>query len=252
MTFLTPVGQPPAPATAPSRIGLSTGPTALPFATAGALTATASEIDFTPLNPQPTDTIVHHYTPAVVSPNGQFSVFGTGLDRTHGGALVSARFEPGGNRSYGVEDCCAPTNRVALCRQTAEQYRRAARRPTHTGVYQIRVGSSVALGDARNYRSNAVPLLIAALASPVPAPWNPVAGEYSFNGLGFVDGATELSLWTIELTARPLGAFREQVGFRSPSHSIPFTSNHRLESRQVPTLCGCVCAAWRGLRSGGW
>src|SRR4029434_2609833 len=81
VTFLTPAGQPRAPAPQPPRIGLSTGPTALPFARAGALTATASEIDFTPLNPQPTDTIVHHYTPAVVAPGGQFSVFGTGLDQ---------------------------------------------------------------------------------------------------------------------------------------------------------------------------
>ena len=81
VTFLTPAGLPPVPATPPTRIGLSTGPTALPFARAGALTATASEVNFTPLNPQPTDTLVHHYSPAIEIPNASFSVFGSGLDQ---------------------------------------------------------------------------------------------------------------------------------------------------------------------------
>jgi hypothetical protein len=244
VTFLTPVGQPPAPAPAPSRIGLSTGPTALPFATAGALTATASEIDFTPLNPQPTDTIVHHYTPAVVSPNGQFSVFGTGLD------------QPTAARLFLLDSNQVETEvtawKTAAPQQTASRF--VAKLPNNVGalpggsptpgVYQIRVGSSVALGDARNYRSNAVPLLIAAQAGPVPAPWNPVAGEFSFNGLGFVDGATEIYLSTVELTPRPLGSAPgagefsiavalNSIGFKPPAGIAPGTYFVRLRVRGV-------------------
>jgi hypothetical protein len=206
VTFLTPAGQAPAPAPPPTRIGLSTGPTALPFARAGALTATASEIDFTPLNPQPTDTIIHHYSPAVVSPNGTFSVFGASLD------------QPTAKRLFLLDSALAETEvtpwKTSAPQQTASRF--VARLPNSIGaapgasptpgVYQIRVGSSVALGDTLNYRSNAVPLLIAAQAGPVPSPWNPVGGEFIFSGFGFVDGATELYLDTVGLTALALGS----------------------------------------------
>lgn len=206
VTFLTPAGQPPAPAAPPNRIGLSTGPTALPFARAGALTATASEADFTPLAPQPTDTIVHHYSPAVVSANGTFAVFGSGLDQTTAKRVFLL--------DSNMVESEVTAWKTAAPQQTASRF--VAKLPNSIGalpgasptpgVYQIRVGSSIALGDAANYRSNAVPVLIAAQAGPEPAPWNSVGGEFTFNGLGFVDGATELLLDTVALTARPLNA----------------------------------------------
>ena len=243
VTFLTPAGLSPAPAAPPTRIGLSTGPTALPFARAGALTATASEVNFTPLNPQPTDTLVHHYSPAIVSPNASFSVFGSGLDQPTAARLylLDAAL---------VETEVTPWKNPAL-QQTASRF--IARLPNGIGalpgasplpgVYQIRLGSSTAAGDALNYRSNAVPLLIAAQTA-APQLWNPVAGVFSFNGLGFIDGATELYLDTIGLTALPLGAAPgagefsiaaglNSIRFRPPAVIAPGTYFVRLRVRGV-------------------
>src|SRR4029453_15833253 len=138
--------------------------------------------------------------------NGTFSVFGAGLD------------QPTAKRLFLLDSALAETEvtpwKTPAPQQTASRF--VARLPNSIGaapgasptpgVYQIRVGSSVALGDTLNYRSNAVPLLIAAQAGPVPSPWNPVGGEFSFNGLGFVDGATELYLDTVGLTALALGS----------------------------------------------
>ena len=244
VTFLTPAGQPAAPAAPPSRIGLSTGPTALPFATAGALTATASEVDFTPLLPQPTDTIVHHYSPAVVSPNGQFAVFGAGLDQPTSARLYLLDANQ-------VETEVTPW-KLPAPQQTASRF--VAKLPNGIGalpgaspapgVYQIRVGSSIAAGDARNYRSNAVPVMIAAQAGPVPSPWNPLANVFSFNALGLVAGATEVYLDTVELNPLPLGsapgigefsiaAALTSIRFRPPAGITPGTYFVRLRVRGV-------------------
>jgi hypothetical protein len=92
------------------------------------------------------------------------------------------------------------------------------------GVYQLRVGSSIALGDAQTYRSNSVPLLVSAFVNPPPAPWNPVGGVFSFTGLGFAAGSAELLLDTVSLTgvagAPAAGEFQiagATVSFRPPA-----------------------------------
>jgi hypothetical protein len=69
------------------------------------------------------------------------------------------------------------------------------------GAYQLRVGSSIAAGDATEYRSNSVPLLIAARVTPPPSPWTSVGGVFSFTAAGLVDGATELYMDTVVLSA---------------------------------------------------
>jgi hypothetical protein len=208
------------------------------------LTATASDIDFSPLNPVPGDTILHHYSPAVVSPGGVFSVFGAGLD------------QPTARRFYLVDSLLAETEvtswRAAAAQQTAGRFvatlpvtvgalPAASPRP---GVYQIRVGSSVSDGDVTEYRSNSVPLLIAAQVTAPASPWNPVAGVFSFTGAGFVDGSTELYLDTIALAALPLGSAvgagqfsiattLDSVSFRLPAAIAPGAYFVRLRVRGV-------------------
>jgi hypothetical protein len=199
VVFLTAPVTPPAPAPAPRRIGLSTGPTALPFARAGALTGTASEVDFTPLAPVPGDTIVHQYSPAVVAPGGQFSVFGAGIDQNTA------------HRLYLLDEHLVETEVTAWKGAPALQ---SATRLTATlpaaigavpggspqpGTYQLRVGSALAAGDATDYRSNSVLLLIAAHVTPLPSPWTPAGGVFSVGAVGLIDGATELYLDTIVL-----------------------------------------------------
>ena len=75
-------------------------------------------------------------------------------------------------------------------------------------------------------------------------PWNPVAGVFSFNGVGFVAGATELYLDTIPLTALALGALPgagefsiavalTSISFRPPPPIAPGTYFVRLRVNGV-------------------
>src|SRR5204863_9547197 len=92
------------------------------------------------------------------------------------------------------------------------------------GVYQLRVGSSLAAGDAQDYRSNSVPVLVSAFVNAPGTPWNPAAGVFSFTGDGFVAGKTELLLDTVPLTATggapAAGEFQvagSTISFRPPA-----------------------------------
>jgi Pvc16 N-terminal domain len=201
VVFLTPVARIPVPAQPPQRIGLSLAPMALPFAGAGALTSTASRIDFLPLHPQPGDTVVYDYSPAVVQPGGSFSAFGGGLDQPTAKRLYLT------NPVTGTETEVTPWKAPAV-QNTASRI--VAKLPTtvgaipanspNPGVYQLRVGSAITSGDAKDYRSNAVPVLISPRIDPPPSPWNPAAGIFSFTGAGFV-GNVELLLDTVTLHA---------------------------------------------------
>jgi hypothetical protein len=201
VVFLSPTVIPGAPAAPPHRIGLSLAPMALPFAGAGALISTASRVDFAPLIPAPGDTIVYDYSPAVVAAGGTFATFGAGLA------------QPTAARLFLIDSLHAETEvtawKTAPARNTASRVElrlpaTVGAMPANApvpGIYQLRVGSSIALGDAQNYRSNSVPLLVSAFVNPPPVPWNPVAGVFSLTGLGFAAGSTELLLDTVPLTS---------------------------------------------------
>jgi hypothetical protein len=181
---------------------------ALPFAGAGALVATASQVDFFPPNPQPTDTITYQYSPAVVSPGGKFSAFGRGLD------------QPTAQRLYLIDPSLVETEvtpwRAPAGPKEGKDSRMVVALPNTVGavpgsspspgVYQLRVGSSVASGDAADYRSNSVPLLLAAKVNEISTTLDALGKLYSFGGTGFVAGATELYLDTIPLVPLPVGS----------------------------------------------
>jgi hypothetical protein len=201
VVFLSPTAIAPAPAPHPQRVGLSLAPMALPFARAGALNSTASRVDFAPPNPKPGDTVVYDYSPAVVAPGGQFSVFGGGLDQATSQRLylidaLATETEVTPWKAPAAENTASRV--VATLPGTVGAMTANSPEP---GVYQLRVGSSIAKGDAKDYRSNSTPLLITALSNPVPSPWVPVGGVFSFTGAGFVEGATELLLDTVLLSA---------------------------------------------------
>lgn len=229
VVFLQPAAQPAAPAPPPQRVGLALAPAALPFARAGALTATASRVDFAPLNPQPGDTIVYDYSPAVVPPGGRFSVFGVGLDQPTASRLYLLDAAAGTETAVTIWKTVGPLQTSSRIVATLPNAIGAT--PANSpqpGVYQLRVGSSIADGDARDYRSNSIPLLISARTDAVPSPWNPAAGVFSLTGAGFVPDAIELLLDTVALTALAPGSApgagqfavnlaRNTVTFRSPA-----------------------------------
>lgn len=220
VTFLSPTVIPGAPAPPPQRIGLSLAPVALPFAGAGALTSTASRVDFAPLAPSPGDVIVYDYTPAIVAPGASFSAFGAGLDRATAARLYLID-------ATGVETDVtiwkAPASQQTASRVVVRLPATVGAPPANSpgpGVYQLRVGSSVAQGDATTYRSNAAPVLIGAFVTPPPTPWNAAAGVFSFTGLGFEAGATEVLLETV--TLRPVAGAPNAGEFQISGNTIAF------------------------------
>jgi hypothetical protein len=195
---LTPSIAAPAPSPPPHTIGLAAGPVALPFASAGALARTASQIELRPQNPQPTDTIAHDYSPAVVRPGDRLYAFGAGLDT----ATAS--------RLYLLDTAAAETEITAwksqvvphtASRVVADLPATVGAVPAHAplpGLYLLRVGSSRNQGDAADYRSNATPISVAARTAAVPSPWP--GPPFAFSGAGFISGATEIYLDTTRLS----------------------------------------------------
>jgi hypothetical protein len=228
VVFLSPTVIPGAPAPAPQRIGLSLAPLALPFAGAGALTSTASRVDCAPLSPVPGDTIVYDYSPAIVAAGGSFAVFGAGLGQPTASRLflldaVGTETEVTAWKAPAAQNTAS---RVVV-RLPATVGAVPANSPT-PGVYQLRVGSSIALGDPATYRSNAVPVLVSAFINPPASPWNPVGGTFSFTGLGFVAAAAELLIDTVTLSkvagAPGAGEFQvsgSTINFRPPAGMTP-------------------------------
>jgi hypothetical protein len=200
VVFLSPTVIPGAPAAPPHRIGLSLAPIALPFAGAGALTSTASRVDFAPLAPAPGDTIVYDYSPAVVTAGGTFAAYGAGLAQPTAARLFLIDAANAETEVTAWKAVPAKNTGSRLVLQLPATIGAIPANAPAPGVYQLRVGSSIALGDPQNYRSNSVPLLVSAFVNPPAAPWNPVAGVFSFTGLGFVAGSTELLLDTVPLT----------------------------------------------------
>jgi hypothetical protein len=220
VVFLSPTARIPIPSPPPQRIGLSLAPMALPFAGAGALTSTASRVDFLPLHPQPGDTVVYDYSPAVVAPGAPFSAFGGGLDQPTAKRLYL--ISPAGAETE-VTAWKAPAAQNTASRVVATLPATVDGIPANSpapGVYQLRVGSSITAGDAKDYRSNSTPLLVSARIDPPVLPWNPLAGVFSFTGAGFVPGATELLLDTVILSA--VGAPPAQGEFQVSGNTINF------------------------------
>jgi hypothetical protein len=228
VVFLSPTAIPGAPAAPPQRIGLSLAPVSLPFAGAGALTSTASTVSFAPINPAIGDIIVYDYSPAVVAPRGSFALFGAGLDRPTAKRLYLI---DGVGGETDVTEWKEPAAKNTTSRVIATLPEAVGPMPGNSptpGVYQLRVGSDEARGDARTYRSNSVPVLICAFVVAPPDPWNSAAGVFSFNGRGFVAGFTELLLDTVTLTnaggAPAAGEFQiagDTIRFRPPAAATP-------------------------------
>ena len=198
VVFLTPQADPPALPAPPRRLGLTASPAILPFAKGGSLVATASRVDFAPIPPVPGGVITYDLSPAVVRPGGSFAAFGADLD------------QPGAQRLYlidsaGVESDVtnwkapvgnSPARVVVTLPAAIGALPGGAPEP---GVFLLRAG------DAAAHRTNAIPLIVTPRVDPVPAPWTPAAGVFTFTGAGFTVGKLELLLDTVPLTAIAAG-----------------------------------------------
>jgi Pvc16 N-terminal domain len=67
------------------------------------------------------------------------------------------------------------------------------------GVYQLRVGSGT-LGSPSATRSGAIPVTVAAATNPSGGPVLAGSAPFTVNGTGFIPGATEVLVGTVQLT----------------------------------------------------
>jgi hypothetical protein len=150
VVFLPPTVIPPKSFPPPQKIGLALAPLALPFAGAGALTSTASRVDFAPLNPIPGDTIVYDYSPAVAAPGSSFSAFGDGLDQPTAARLYV--IDATSLESEVTPWKAAPAQNTAAGVVVVNLPKPIGGMPGSSpvpGAYQLRVGSDAAKGEAK-------------------------------------------------------------------------------------------------------
>lgn len=217
------------PAPTPTHFTINANATALPLAEAGQVLGTLRSVAYTSPDSTPAqpDERTFDLSPAIAAPGDPFILYGGGLD------------QPTASRVYlvmpGGAELEVTAWKTAAADQTASRVTLAlpntvgvppANAPD-AGVYQLRLGSDQAQGDAQTYRSNRTPFSVSARVDVNldPPLLLPAAGEYTVPGAGFVGGVTEVLLDTVALTeaAGPPGAGEflvngagTQITFRAP------------------------------------
>jgi hypothetical protein len=203
VVFLTPP-EPLATAKPVAQFTLSAAPTSFPFATTGQVFGTSSSMSFlspnsTPENPE---VVKVDYAPATVTPAQRFDLYGAGLNQSTS-SRVYLLLPPDYTSEQEVTAAWALTDpgiqtasRIALALPATL----AAGAP-QPGLYLLRAGSQ-APADAVTNRTNSTPFSVAAevdTGSPAGPVLIPDASGYSFAGMGFMAGGTELLLDTVPL-----------------------------------------------------
>jgi hypothetical protein len=212
VVFLTP----PAAAAEAKQVGqftLAAAPTSFPFATNGQVFGTSSTTTFVPpdVTPATPPTVTVNYAPATVTPGQRFHLNGAGLNESTS-SRVYLLLPP----DYSTEhEVTVPWKAANADPQNPIQTKSrivldvpptlAAGSPA-PGVYMLRAGSE-APGDAVTNRTNSTPFSVAAQVDVPGSPAGPVLtpgiGGYTFTGMGFMAGTTELLLDTVPLDFVP-------------------------------------------------
>jgi hypothetical protein len=197
----------------PRGIGIAVDPATFPLATNGQLIGTYRKITYTSPNSSATnpDIVSYDSSAATVAAGQTLILYGSSLSDGNGNHNPTAKrlylIPPGGIgqevTNWIVPDpnpTPPPLTHIVDSRLTVQLQ---APFPD-PGVYQLAVGSDTSLGDPAYYRSNTVPISIAAAISGMPAPpAAPVLGANTFDGTGFVSGKTEVLLGSFPLTEAP-------------------------------------------------
>lgn len=218
VVFITP----PAPAPLAKQVErpvLAVDPTTLPYHQSGQVVGTLSSVTYaTPAStPATPEVVTFNYSPATVTLGQTFVLFGGGLNQSTSSAvylLVPDSSSPSGFDEQDVTAWKVPDPDPLHHMQTDSRLTlgvpsTVAALPVNAqgpGVFQLRVGNAVALGNPGAIRSNATPFSIAAPVNVTIAPPNPPllvpdgAGTYTVKGQQFVPGQTQVLLDTVALT----------------------------------------------------
>lgn len=250
--FMSPPATPSA-AKKVTAISLSADPASLPYADLGQVIGTARHVSF--VAPDSTvaipEIVEFDFSPATVAPKQDVTLYGGGLSQpTAGRVYLLADGAPEREVTDWVVPITNPTPPPATIRSDSKivlHLPDAIGTPPVAspppGIYQLRVGSDIAKGDAVDYRSNATPFSIAARIDVTIAPPNPpmLSSPYTLHGRGFVPGQTEVLLDTVALapSGAPPGdgefqitgggtaiAFKPPLGLKPGRYSVRVRVNH--------------------------
>jgi hypothetical protein len=202
--FMTPPA-PDGPAKNVQQINLGVDPVALPFAADGQLIGSYRKVTYTSPSSSPSNPKIVTYdsSTATVAAGQTLILYGAGLSNPTAKRLYLLTPEGSELEVTGWVTPPVLDSRLTLLAPSA---------PPDPGVYQVRVGSDIGSGDATTYRSNAVPIGIAAKVTGMPSPpAPPILVGNSFNGTGFISGKTEVLLETIPLAEGSAQAGQFQI-----------------------------------------
>lgn len=247
VVFITPDAPATRSAQPVTKIDLSVFPTALPSVSGTSRTVTFAAPDSTAVLP---DIRTFEQVPATVAAGQSFLLQGNGLnqDASHRVYLLTLD-----GTEYDVTSTWAvsgPPPAPPSATQVVLQLPGTVGSPPNTppaGVYQLRVGSDQASGDATTVRSNATPFSVAARVDapdpPTTAPFlTPVGELFTLNGAGFIADKTEVILNTLPLSATSgspnAGEFnvdgnRTTITFKLPTSLTPGQYTVRIQVNQV-------------------
>jgi hypothetical protein len=237
VVFMTP----PVPVVALARevqqVNLTVDSASLPFAANGQLIGAYRKVSYTSPFSSATNPKIVSYDSVVptVAAGQTMMLFGAGLSNGAGGPNPTAKrlylLIPSGAEIevtgwiVPTPNPHAPPPNIVLDSRITVQLPAA---PPDPGVYQLRLGSDMASGDSTTYRSNAVPISIAAAVTGMPSPpAPPILAADVLDGIGFISGKTALLLDTVALAEGPLqpGNFQvvnaNTINFLPPSGMSP-------------------------------
>jgi uncharacterized protein DUF4255 len=219
------------PAPKPQYIGLSLDPTNLPYVDAGQVLGSYRTVEYQSAD----STIAQHdprkfdLSPATVAAGQTVFLYGAGFDKSTA-QQVFLLMPPDFLTEYEV----TAWKTASPLTQTSSRFALAlpgnvgippgnppATFTPPAGIYQLRVGRTAAPA----YRSNSTPFSIAARVDAAIPPIFSGPGPFTMNGAGFITGATEVLLDTIQLKSTggipPAGFFNVGGGGASITFTPP-------------------------------
>jgi hypothetical protein len=270
VVFMTPPA-PPGPAKQVLRATLAVDPATLPYQQSGQVIGTLSSTTYaTPAStPGSPEIVTFDYSPATVligtlfSAPTTFALLGGGLNQSTSKSVYLLVPDPLSPTGFNEQDVTAwllpdpdPINHpVQTASRLLLQINNLAALPANAkapGVFQLRVGNNVALGNPAAIRSNATPFSIAAPINVTIAPPNaPLlspdgSGTYTINGLQFVTNQTQVLLDTVPLTltsgALQQGTFKlidpQTITFKRPTNLASGVYAVRIRVNQIESPPG--------------
>lgn len=193
--FIEPESPPPL-AKQVQTVNLAVSSTSLPFAEAGQVIGTYINVNYNRPNDTSGQPDRHSFDllPAVVAPGQSFLLYGAGLNKESSNRIYLLLAD---GREQDVTAWASP-NPPTDSRFTLNLPTTGA---PPAGVYQLRVGNNLPLGNPNAIRSNATPFSIAAWVDPTGGVvLSATGGIFTIRGIGFTPGKTEVLLETMALS----------------------------------------------------